>query len=222
MGPQLFEMARCLLVGDALREFNVAAGIQAKETEKSFREVMQIVTMHVFLDCAYTRQKQYLYKQLCKPISMMVHEFAARVMEINKVLRFYPLNFDANQKLNKDDLKDILEGAVWNAWTAEMYAQGFDVSEHMYKEFVNKCKQFKLVEQLFKGPRASTLDKLSVEDNKGSKQTSFKKNKFKHENNDKNKKRKTSKWCHLHEVSDHDTNECKLVLDQVKKMWSNW
>lgn len=36
------------------------------------------------------------------------------------------------------------------------------------------------------------------------------------------KKRKSGKWCPLHNVDSHDMSECKVLAEQVKKMHASY
>ena len=161
-------------------------------------------------------------RHLRKPTGVKIREFNARVQEINAYLTDFP-PFEENQQLSSDDLLEILEFAIPNTWQKHMVLYNFTPSEHTASEFVEFCERIEFIEQL--SPNGSQNGKKgasSQADPKGS-------NKRGHQRGAKSsdeaktpdrsgKRQKASKYCPLHDSDSHDISECKVMLDQAKKM----
>ena len=101
-------MTQRILEGDALAKFNTAATTLGNETNQQFILCLQAVTRHVFPQKALQYQRRYMRRYLRKPRDMRTREFNARLQELNLYLgKFPPFGGDA-QKLDKDDLVEVL------------------------------------------------------------------------------------------------------------------
>ena len=82
---------------------------------------------------------------LKKPASMPTKACFARFVEINEVLKFYPLHpgiLDDVDKFTKDKLLDILEFTYLYEWKREMVLQDFDLVVSTLDAFTSFCKRF--------------------------------------------------------------------------------
>jgi hypothetical protein len=87
----MFTIGRRLMDGDALSEFeNFVTAEQLTQTVNNFNRAMEEVAKHVFPTQAAKLQKRYLRRFVCKPLTMNVRKFAARIQEINNYLPFFP------------------------------------------------------------------------------------------------------------------------------------
>ena len=213
-GPPRYAMLRRLVLGDTLAVFNKAAAEHGNETVANFETCLQAVTKHVFPQRAMAHQKRYMRRYMRKPRDMSTREFVARVTELNAYLTEFP-PFEENQKLDDQEIMDILEFGVPNSWQKNMVMQGFDPVTSTTNEFVAFCERHEFTE--------GTLD--NSDENKAKPKTSLKsssndgKSRAK-SSTEANKKRKNydEKWCELHQTFGHDTSECKVVQDRIQKM----
>ena len=215
-GPRQYNMARRFLCNDALSLFNTTADTVGTETTQNFKTVMDRFVEHYFPAKALAEQKRYMRRYLQKPRHMLAKDFFSRVNEINtKLDRFPP--YEANQRLADDEVQELLEAAIPAEWQRQNLFLGFDPLEKTQKEFIDQCVKFENLEG-----KEGSLKKAEAKS----------KNSRKRNNNDSNasaekdktpKKRKgKSKWCVYHRTDSHDTGECKVILDQAKKMRGMW
>ena len=194
-GPQNFLMVRTLLRGDALRIFNHAASTHDSETMTAFQDCMAAVTLHVFPRKALARQKRYLCRVARKPRDMSVRQYAARIVQLNDDLPNYP-EATVNDKLDKDELVEVIEAGLPGHWNQEMLLQGFDVTAHSLMDLVEFGKRLETAETVYNttfknGPRSGRND-----DNKTKKPAS------RDQRRNPNFKQK---WCELHQTKSHNT-----------------
>lgn len=97
-GPSKFSMARMLLQGKAERAFERKAhsfvdGDNLHETNENFDSCMQAVTMQVFPEGAYRRQKRYMRRNMRKPRALKIREVANDVAEMSEDFQYFPPEF---------------------------------------------------------------------------------------------------------------------------------
>jgi hypothetical protein len=156
--PQKFAFVRTVLKGDALAHFEQAcasAGSPAgSETDATFQQCLNSLTTHVFPQRALRIQKRYMRRYMRKPREMKMRHFRSRVVEMNNYLARFPAKFNESQKLDDEELMDLLEFAIPNGWQREMVLQGFDASKASIQELVEFCERLEFYEKDIPGPSA--------------------------------------------------------------------
>jgi len=156
---------------------------------------------------ALSRVKRYLRRHCRKPKDMTVRQYFTRLVEINdeEIPHLPPFN-GYNQRLQPDELVDILCHGCPASWNKELTRQSMDpvdMTPGQILEFFENQEQtedFNLVEG---------------------------KNEKKSNNNGKAKgKRKSdsdesSKYCMLHGKGYHSTEECKTLKAEAKRLKEN-
>ena len=89
-GPRKFSLARRLLMGSALANFNNSANFCATETREHYLQCIHVVTLGVFPQDALKEQKTWMRRFLKKPANWDIKKYVARVVEINKYLPHSP------------------------------------------------------------------------------------------------------------------------------------
>ena len=214
-------MARNLLAGEALRVFNnKAEGINDPVTEDDVETILQELFKHFFPQKALARQKRYMRRNLRKPRSMKIREFVERITEMNEHLMHFPPANKTN-KLPPDEILEIVEFAAPNNWQRELHVQGLDfLSEHhTLHDLVEFFERLETAEEIYDGASPNPDRKGGLKSNdpylgaKSAESTTKSKNK---------KRKEAPKWCELHETDRHSTADCKILLDQAKRMRSQW
>ena len=156
------------------------------------------------------RVKRYLRREARKPADMKVKTYFMNIQRINdEEIPRLPPNFNAAQKIQPDELIDILLFGTPKSWQREMDRQGFDPLTHTTQQVVDFMERIEMTED-FDGDK-----KVQHVTKKG--------------NNNNNNKRKNdtsdadgSKYCMMHGKNNtHDTSDCKSLKAQVKKLKGN-
>ncbi len=202
------------------------------ETNENFDSCMQAVTMQVFPEGAYRRQKRYMRRNMRKPRALKIREVANDVAEMSEDFQYFPPEFSKSQILDDDEQADIVEGLSPSSWQNWLRLQGFDIADHSLDELVDMLERIETVEDIgtaVKSPPNETnsrprakVDAKRGYPNKGeyhpAKSAAADSSRF--------QKRKRDvwnrQWCPLHKVSTHDISDCKVVLAQIDKMNANW
>ena len=98
-----------------------------------------------------------------------------------------------------------------------MVLQGFNAFERSTTEIVEFCERIEFTERLHndaKGKSSRTDSKSSFTHGKGQGKSS--------DGANKNNKRNGRGYCPLHDTTSHDISECKVILNQAKKMRDSW
>ena len=143
-----------------------------------------------------------------KPKDVKMREFVSRVQELNGYLANFP-PFEENQLLPQDEIMDILEFAIPNAWKNQATLQGIDILSNTPQELVEFCERLELVED--------------IEESKNERKSSKKSSSSKHEKEDSRKRKSetSTKVCLLHGPG-HSTDECRTLQAQAKRMKSTY
>ena len=70
------------------------------------------------------------------------------MVELNSYLERFPTAFNATQKIDNDEIVDILEFGTPNKWQSEMVRLGFDSAVATSKELVEFCERLEFDEDL--------------------------------------------------------------------------
>jgi hypothetical protein len=173
----------------------LAAGIHAIITDLTPNKALQT-------------QKRWMRRHLRKTREMNVRSFAAHLLRINdEELPALPPNFDDTQKLQPDEMVDILINAVPKKWSAEMDRLDFDPWVAGWNDTVEFLVR---MEQAAEHEGNDSTVKVDGNSNK-----SAKKPKTSSGNNNKgsgNSKTTGLKYCHFHGHNDsHDSNACRTL-----------
>jgi hypothetical protein len=221
-GPGMFTIGRRLMDGDALSHFeNFVTAEALTQTVNNFNKAMEAVGRHVFPAQAAKLQKRYLRRFVRKPIGMTSRMFVARVQELNNYLPFFPEQVPGEpiQKLDDDEIIDLMEFGVPRSWQKKMEEHSFDSTNTTIGEFLAFCERMERIEQMDTaksggggrpdqgGGRAGKTDvgrkrKADVADHKSH-----------HKGGDKNY------YCLYHgENGTHSTDNCYLMKKEVRLM----
>jgi hypothetical protein len=212
-GPGRYAIMRRLLQGDALAAFDRAAANQGTETRDHLEAVIRDLKTHVFPRRALANQKRYMRRFLRKPRDLKIREFVTRLVEVNEYLNEFPPS-EANQKLPTDELMDIAEFAVPATWQRTMVLHDFDPTNHTPTEFVEFCERLEFAE----GNDPSATSALKERNSRTDSKNGFKGGLLRAKTSARGSTKRTGKYCHYHQTDSHDTNECKVMLDQAKRM----
>ena len=150
----------------------------------------------------------------------MTTEHIARINKINAYLSAF-LPFQANQKILEDEILNILEFGVPSTWQKEFWRQGYDPIARSINDFTDFCERLEFTEDLYDSARGTKKRSRTEDDQKASKKGNSER-KSKPTTSRVFKKARSSKWCEYHQTTSHDTNECKVVLAQARKMRAAW
>ena len=149
-------MARRLLKGEPLQQFEWKAETIGNETVLNFNECLRAVCESVFPVSALKHQKRYMRRVLRKPKDMTMKAYYARFQELNRYLERFP-PFAARQKLPNDEVLEHMEFAIPNSWQKQMILQGFNAVEKTNDEFIEFCERIETAESIqgfvLKSPR---------------------------------------------------------------------
>ena len=210
------------------------------ETNEMYEKCWKALAYHVFPTRALQHQHRYLRRHLCKPQMMEYRVFTARVLEINGFMAQFPngqlddegipTGFAVEQSLLADELLDIFEFALPNSWQKLLIKHGVDVlkgtPEQGLRELASFCERKELTESMEKhlGPSGKSSETAHNTELKSASKSSGAgaQNNHNHNHNTRNNKRKSGdsseKYCPLHNTYGHDSNECKVLQDHVKKL----
>lgn len=153
---------------------------------------------------ALVKQKRYMRKFMRKPRDMKIRQYMHHLYNIiNEELPYLPPFAGDSQKLNKDEVVEIILNACPASWTNEMERQNFDTEDHTINEIVAFCERIETQEPA----RTPTSKPNNSHDN------ARKKVKFA----GKAKDNGSGKWCTYHETDTHDTADCRTLQAQKKK-----
>ena len=148
-GPARFSLVKTLLNGTAATSFNnefqeLAAG----ETVASCNACLDAVARDLFPTDAVSRERDFLMKNIRKPVDMKVRKFVGRVEEINNYLDDFPPDEDDDEdnpspaKLTRPELMGGLHKALPVPWKQEIKEHAFRPKQSTPAEFVKFCERF--------------------------------------------------------------------------------
>ena len=213
-GPARYSLYRRALRGDALAAFESAAATQGAETVAHLELVMNSVSNHVFPERAVRTQKRWMRRQLRKPHDLSIREWVARVVELNDQIPNYPHpeGEGPSEKLDDDELMDILEFGVPNSWQKQMILHDFDPVQKSTTEFIQFCERIEKTEDKPMGSKSSEKSTKKRGLNYVSRSGGQTKRGSSPES-------KGSKYCMLHGTNNnHSTEECRTLKHQADRM----
>ena len=221
-----YGMMRNLLRGDALRVFDQGARTFGEENAENFAKVTNKLIEYFFPSNALVTQKRYMRRFMRKSRGMTIREFYVRTFEINNRCAKFP-PFKANLKMQDDEIKEIIEFAAPQSWQRELLKQGVEVTSKSLEELVDFFERLETSEQIYgssgnkktdekTGQKATEGDSL---EKRGANQPAHRRS-----SSSRRKKRKfvaEGEECPIHGY-DHPMGECKLLMDQGRKMRAAW
>ena len=211
-GPYQYQQVRRILQGDALATFDKAATKHGNETTNNLKLCLDEVTKHVFPNCALQKQKRYMRRALRKPRDMSIKEYDARLEELNNMLKWFCDEVDntrlcprIGQKIDTDEMKDILYFSIPNKWHKQAIVQGFNTLDKDRDEIVAFCERMEECEELEGDTKTKTVKNPNGQS--------------RHNGKRKANSSSVGKFCMLHgKDKGHDTDECKVLMAQSKRM----
>ena len=82
-----------------------------------------------------------------KPAGMLIRAYVARIYELNKYLKEF-LPFGENQALSDDQLVELVECGIPNAWQKQMVVQGFELIDHTLHDLINFAERLEVTETM--------------------------------------------------------------------------
>jgi hypothetical protein len=218
-GPDQYSMCRKVFLNEALTAFNNAATTVGLETVANLKLVFKKVAETVFPLRAYFTQKQAMRRFMRKPKDMKIRDYVDRLQEINNYLVHFPVKEGetAATSLPNEEMMDILLFGIPNSWQKKIVELGFDSIAHTPQEFVEICERISYGEQV-----NDDGQKAKPKQNAGSKGAKWQPNSSGKNSSNSKRSDNSNKFCPLHKTHGHDANECKVLLNQAKKMNAAW
>lgn len=88
--PMQYQMARRLLQGEPLQQFNRKADILGNESVANLNECLHAVCLSVFPNAALKHQKRYMHRVIHKPKEAEMKAYYACYQELNRYLKRFP------------------------------------------------------------------------------------------------------------------------------------
>ena len=144
---QKYACARRFLQGQALSTFNNMADEQPNVNMANFDLCLNHVNESMFPQKAYITQTRWMRRYLRKPREMKTRDYVNRVLELNGYLTEFPTsNNNQANKLEDDEIMDILEFSLPSRWRSTMVLQGFNAAEKTTAEFIEFCERLEMTE----------------------------------------------------------------------------
>ena len=231
-GVTQFAMARRLLMGETLAQFNKKAKDLLEEAVKDAAEgdviteadvetvanlqlCFQAVTVTVLPHKALQTQKRYMRRVLRKPQGMKIRDYFGRYIELNEYLKEFP-PFQVDQQLPNDEVLEHAEFAIPNSWQKQMVLHGFNTISRTMDKFIQFCKRLEISESIY---NATHKKGLKTNTQTGTDGASPKGRSGKTNSQQSGKKRKAEYYCLYHgENSTHNTDQCKVLKAQAERM----
>ena len=153
-GPQKVAFMRTVLKGDAYTYLNQYFTTVSNEDDATFVLDVQALTSHIFPQRALRMQKRNMQHYMRKPRDMKMRVYRNPVVELNNYLEQFPTAFSAAQKIDDDEVVDILKFGTPNKWQSEMVRLGIDSAVANSQELVEFCECLEFDEDLNQKPEA--------------------------------------------------------------------
>jgi hypothetical protein len=239
-GAQKVAFMRTVLKGDALSHFSQYFVTAGNENAETFEEGVKSLITHIFPVRALRIQKRYMRRYMRKPRDMKMRTYRNRVVELNNYLARFPSDFNDAQKIDDEEIVDILEFGTPNKWQYEMVRMGFDSATATSQQLVEFCERLEFTEEVSlghnqneampkPGPSGGKTGRSYAQPKSSRsgashnpKHSNFKRQKVDTDVSHNHGSYDPEKYCTLHGTYGHDLNSCKVMMDQAKKMRSAW
>jgi len=214
---QKYACARRFLQGQALSTFNNMADDQPNENVANFALCLDHVNESMFPQKAYITQTRWMRRFLKKPRDMKTRDYVNRVLELNGYLTEFPTpNNNQANKLEDDEIMDILEFSLPGRWRSTMVLQGFNAAEKTTAEFIEFCERLEMTE-----PESEMMDDR-IPKKKPSSVSEKKQGTTKRKRGMKNSEEEEGD-CILHgDNCGHPSHGCHTLKRMAKKTKENW
>lgn len=117
-----------------------------------------------------------------------------------------------------DEVLEIAEFASPSKWQKAMHMHGFEATMHTPSEFVEFCERLEFAES------GETQNHSKGQRNSGTDQKGRNKDRISRAKSSEQgtKCKKDDKFCILHNTYGHSLDECKVMIDQAKRMRSSY
>ena len=176
-----------------------------------------------------TVQMRYMRQNIKKPRTMRVRAFIEWMLQLNNCLEHFPPDFEREQVLPEEEVLDCILNAMPPKWQQTLLTNGYDTIDSSLDDLSKMLKLQEAAKDAFgHGQKENAADANRSQQRGKSNNPKWGCNPVV-DNNRSNKKKKhtnsnekSKKWCELHHVVSHNTGNCHVVLDQVKKMRGMW
>jgi len=213
---QKYACARRFLQGQALSTFNNMAEEQPNVNMANFDLCLNHVNESMFPQKAYITQTRWMRRYLRKPREMKTRDYVNRVLELNGYLTEFPTpNNNQANKLEDDEIMDILEFSLPSRWRSTMVLQGFNAAEKTTAEFIEFCERLEMTE-----PESEMADDR-IPKKKQSSGSEKKQGATKRKRGDENSEEEGD--CILHgDNCGHTSHKCRTLKRMAKKAKDDW
>jgi hypothetical protein len=206
-GSNRIRMVRQLLSDEPLNNFETRLATFPTETNAYCEQALDAVSIQIFPNNAYAKQKKYLRQGMWKPRALTIRNVYTRVCELNNQLLSYP-----NQTgiLPEDELKSAFINICLPEWQQEFLKMDINEYASTWEEIISKAEALETAELALaeRAPAKRSID----EDGEITESKPSPKKKAK-------KEEKTPFFCKLHgKDQGHNTSGCKVILGQIDKL----
>jgi hypothetical protein len=231
--PMKLQLARTLLTGNALTQFNAAVQRQCtKRMEDRILAAPDDPSAQAIHDAGWDHQdnydvadwnsychgmveklvparalakvKRHLRRHCRKPADMSVRQYYQNLYRINTQEIPNLPPFGDRQSFREDEFIDIILYGTPGSWAREMERQGFDPMDHTAEEVVAFMEQLESAE-------AHDKTATKVESKKTDKSSPNKKKSSKEDSS-----KKGTKYCEIHGHCNHTSEECRTSKKRYK------
>ena len=125
-------------------------------TNNHLQLIQESLLEYFFHINALYRQKRVMRRAIRKPWIMTFKHFVARLTEINNFLLLFPVS-DVSNKMEMEEINDILFHAVSNRWAKQAYLQGWYFEMKTYRETCAMFDRMEVTEQVYEGGTPSKM-----------------------------------------------------------------
>ena len=128
-------------------EFDKIQAQYGGATNNHLKLIQEGLLEYLFPINVLPKQNSAMRRAMRKSWSMNFKRFAARLTEINNFLPLLPWS-DASNKMEMEELNEILLHEVPNGWSKQSYLQGWDFELNTYRETCSIFDHMEVDEQV--------------------------------------------------------------------------